>query len=50
MKKVWFGLIALGIIFSFMTGKPEVVSEVVLYDLQKSLDLILSLKIGRAHV
>lgn len=43
MKKVWFGLIALGIVFSFMTGKPEVVSEVVLYDLQKSIDLILSL-------
>ena len=43
MNKVWFGLIALGIIFSIITGKPETVSNVLLFDLQKSVDLILSL-------
>lgn len=43
MNKVWFGLITLGIIFSIYTGKPETVSNVLLYDIQKSVDLILSL-------
>jgi spore maturation protein A len=43
LKKVWFGLIGIGIIFSFINGKPETVSNVILYDLQKSVDLILSL-------
>lgn len=43
MKKVWFGLIILGIIFSVYTGKPEIVSNVLLYDIQKSVDLVLSL-------
>lgn len=43
MNKVWFGLISLGIIFSIYTGKPETISNVLLYDLQKSVDLILSL-------
>lgn len=43
MKKVWFGLISIGILFSFFYGKPETVSNVLLYDLQKSVDLILSL-------
>jgi len=43
LNKVWFGLIALGIIFSIITGKPETVSNVLLFDLQKSVDLILSL-------
>jgi len=43
LNKVWFGLIALGIIFSIITGKPETVSNVLLFDIQKSVDLILSL-------
>ena len=43
LKKVWFGLIAFGLIFSFLSGKPEVVSDVLLYDIQKSVDLVLSL-------
>jgi len=43
LKKVWFGLIGLGIIFSVFTGRPEIVSNVILYDIQKSVDLILSL-------
>lgn len=43
IKKVWFFLIALGIIFSISTGRPEVVSNVILYDIQKSVDLVLGL-------
>jgi spore maturation protein A len=43
VKKVWFGLIGIGILFSFINGKPETVSNVLLYDLQKSVDLILGL-------
>lgn len=43
MKILWFGLIILGIIFSFYTGKPQVVSDVLFYQIQKSVDLILSL-------
>lgn len=43
IKKVWFGLILLGILFSLFTGRPEVISNVILYDIQKSVDLILSL-------
>lgn len=43
MKKVWFGLIGIGILFSFINGKPETISNVLLYDLQKSVDLILGL-------
>jgi len=43
LKKVWFGLISMGILFSLLNGKPETVSNVLLYDLQKSVDLILSL-------
>lgn len=43
MKTVWFGLISLSILFSIVTGKPQVVSEVLLYDLHKSVDLVLSL-------
>lgn len=43
MKKLWFGLISMGIFFAFINGKPEIVSNVLLNDLQKSINLILSL-------
>lgn len=43
MKKVWFGLIFLGVMFSIFTGKPDVISDVLLYDIQKSVDLVLGL-------
>lgn len=43
MKKLWFGLIFLGLIFSFINGKPETVTNVLFFELEKSLDLILSL-------
>jgi len=40
---VWFGLIIIGLIFSVYAGKPETVTNVLLYDIQKSVDLILGL-------
>ena len=43
LKKLWFGLIISGIVFSFINKRPETVTEVLLFDLQKSTDLILSL-------
>lgn len=43
MKKLWFGLVILGIIFSFFNGRPETVTNVLFFDLQKSVELILSL-------
>lgn len=43
MKKLWFGLIFLGLIFSFINGKPKTVTNVLFFELEKSLDLILSL-------
>ncbi len=43
MKKLWFGLIFLGLVFSFFNGKPETVTNVLFFDLGKSVDLILNL-------
>lgn len=43
MKTIWIVLIGLGMLFSFVNGKPETVTEVLFYDLQKSIELILSL-------
>ena len=43
MKNMWFGLIITGVIFSFINGKPETVTNVLFFDLQKSVELILSL-------
>ncbi|WP_326909677.1 nucleoside recognition domain-containing protein [Sedimentibacter sp. MB31-C6] len=43
MRNIWFGLIGLGLIFSFLNNKPEVISNILFYDIQKSVDLILSL-------
>ena len=43
MKNTWFGLIILGIIFSFINGKPETITNVLFYDLNKSVELIISL-------
>ena len=43
MKTLWLGLIFLGIIFSFANGKPETLTNVLLFDLQKSVNLIISL-------
>lgn len=43
MTKLWFFLIVIGLLFSFINGKPEVISNVLFYDIQKSVDIILSL-------
>lgn len=43
MKSMWFGLIFLGLLFSFLNGKPETVTNVLFFDLQKSVELIVSL-------
>ncbi|HBD63395.1 MAG TPA: spore maturation protein [Clostridiales bacterium] len=43
MKKIWIILIGLGLIFSFINNRPETVANVLFYDLQKSVELILSL-------
>jgi spore maturation protein A len=43
MKKLWFGLIFFGLLFSFMNNKPETVTNVLFFDLEKSVSLILNL-------
>jgi len=43
LKTLWAGLILLGIAFSFLNKSPQTVTDVLLFDLQKSVDLIFSL-------
>ena len=43
MKKLWFFLIASGIVFSVAGGHPGIVADVLLYDLNKALELVLGL-------
>ncbi|WP_313340924.1 nucleoside recognition domain-containing protein [Sedimentibacter sp.] len=43
MKNVWIFLIGLGFIFSFANGKPETVANVLFFDLQQSVELIIKL-------
>jgi len=43
LKKLWAGLILLGLFFSFVNGSPETVTNVLMFDLQKSVELIISL-------
>ena len=43
MKKLWFGLIFFGLLFSFINNKPETVTNVLFFDLEKSVSLILNL-------
>lgn len=43
MRTIWIILIGMGMLFSFANGKPETVANVLFYDLQKSVELILSL-------
>lgn len=43
MRTIWIVLIYLGLIFSFVEGKPGTVSDVLFFDLEKSVELILSL-------
>lgn len=43
MKKLWFGLIFFGLLFSFLNKNPETVTNVLFFDLDKSVHLILNL-------
>jgi spore maturation protein A len=43
MKKLWFGLVFLGLFFSFINKKPETVTNVLFFDIGKSVELIISL-------
>lgn len=43
MRTIWIILIGMGLLFSFINKSPETVTNVLFYDLQKSIDLILSL-------
>lgn len=43
MKTIWIVLIGLGLIFSFVNGRPGTVTDVLFFDLQKSVELIISL-------
>ncbi len=43
MRTIWIALIGLGLIFSFINGNPGTVTNVLFFDLQKSVELILSL-------
>ncbi|HOW23885.1 MAG TPA: nucleoside recognition domain-containing protein [Sedimentibacter sp.] len=43
MNKLWLGLIFLGLLFSFFNNSPETVTNVLFFELEKSVDLILNL-------
>lgn len=43
LRALWTILIFMGILFSFANGRPEVLTDVLLFDLQKAVDLIISL-------
>lgn len=43
MRTIWIILIGSGLIFSFINRSPETVTNVLFFDLQKSIELILSL-------
>ena len=43
MKTIWIVLIGLGLVFSFINGSPDTVTNVLFFDLQKSVELIISL-------
>lgn len=43
MRTIWIILIGMGLLFSFLNKSPQTVTDVLFYDLQKSIDLILSL-------
>lgn len=43
MKKLWFGLVFSGLFFSFINKKPETVTNVLFFDIGKSVELIISL-------
>jgi len=43
VSKLWFGLISLGLLFSFINKSPETVTNVLFFETEKSVELILNL-------
>lgn len=43
MSKLWFGLISLGLLFSFINKSPETVTNVLFFETEKSVEVILNL-------
>ncbi|HCS11784.1 MAG TPA: nucleoside recognition protein, partial [Clostridiales bacterium] len=43
MNSLWFGLIFLGLLFSFINKSPETVTNVLFFEIEKSVELILNL-------
>ena len=43
MSKLWFGLVSLGLLFSFINKSPETVTNVLFFEIEKSVALILNL-------
>jgi len=43
MKKLWFGLIFLGLLFSFINKSPVTITNILFFDMGKSVELIISL-------
>lgn len=43
MNKLWLGLVFLGLLFSFLNKSPETVTNVLFFELERSVDLILNL-------
>ncbi|MDI9495139.1 MAG: nucleoside recognition domain-containing protein [Bacillota bacterium] len=43
MNKLWLGLIFLGLLFSFINKSPQTVTNVLFFEIEKSVDLILNL-------
>ncbi|MBP7221671.1 MAG: spore maturation protein [Sedimentibacter sp.] len=43
MSKLWFSLISLGLLFSFINKSPETVTNVLFFETEKSVEVILNL-------
>lgn len=43
MNKLWFGFVFCGLLFSFINKSPETVTNVLFFEIEKSVELILNL-------
>ena len=43
MNKLWFGFVFCGLLFSFINKRPETVTNVLFFEIEKSVELILNL-------
>jgi spore maturation protein A len=43
MSKLWFGFVFFGLLFSFINKRPETVTNVLFFEIEKSVELILNL-------